>query len=64
MKRCEKVSDFFSVGARSWLRCDWSIYNLGRGLAKDEFLCSKLLYISTPNLKSQLFHGLSLFDLN
>jgi len=27
-----------SVGARSWLGCDWSIYFLGRGLAKGEFL--------------------------
>jgi len=26
------------VGAGSWLGCDWSIYILGRGLAKGEFL--------------------------
>jgi len=25
-----------SVGACSWLRCDWSIYILGSGLAKGE----------------------------
>jgi len=27
------------VGARSWLRCDWSIYIIGRGLAKGELAC-------------------------
>jgi len=36
MERCEKVST--SVGACSWLRCDWSIYILGCGFSKVEFL--------------------------
>jgi len=33
VKKCRTT-----VGARSWLRCDWSIYILGRGLAKGELL--------------------------
>jgi len=29
------------LGARSWLRCDWSIYIIGRGLAKYEFKATR-----------------------
>jgi len=40
------------VGARSWLRCDWSIYILGRGLAKGEFGFQEIVLTRTTPLNA------------
>jgi len=52
MERCEKVSD--PVGACSWLHCDWSVYILGRGLAKGELTGQMLFAIAVISSEWQV----------